>query len=219
MATFSSVERCCLSTTTTLADRPTGLPLSLFPPRRLALDTRDRHVQENREQSKDQRRTLNHNLHGEATWYIVPYAATQGPALDIRPAPAQNRRTPLARHTRASGHGRLAFRDPRTTSLRPGMAAAGGCDGTVDTDGGGAPGWQSAAQSRAQPHCAKRGDRLHGLVARFVDSPAAPPSRFSAGAVASRHCVVGGQRSRVRVVVLASGCRRPQRARSTRCAR
>jgi hypothetical protein len=58
-----------------LANSSTLLPANLFPAHRLALHARDGHVQDDREQRKDQRRTLNHNLHGEVTWYIVPYAA------------------------------------------------------------------------------------------------------------------------------------------------
>ena len=33
-----------------------------------------------------------------------------------------------------------------------------------------------AAESRAQPHCGGRGDRVHGVVARLVDSPPAAAS-------------------------------------------
>src|ERR1700721_2770407 len=76
MAIFLQSNDCHLITIRArLAGCPARLPARLFLAFRLALDARYRHVQDDREQRKEQRRTLDHNLHGEVTWYIVPYAA------------------------------------------------------------------------------------------------------------------------------------------------
>src|SRR3984885_3959223 len=133
MAIFLQSNDCHLITIRArLAGCPARLPARLFLAFRLALDARYRHVQDDREQRKNQRRTLDHNLHGEVTCYIVPYDAAQGSAPDRRSARAQNRRTSLAGHTRALSDGRLAFRHSRTASLRPGLAVAGGGDSVAD---------------------------------------------------------------------------------------
>src|ERR1700733_16029915 len=125
MAIFLQSNDCHLITIRArLAGCPARLPARLFLAFRLALDARYRHVQDDREQRKEQRRTLDHNLHGEVTWYIVPYAAAQGRAPARRPAATENRRTALAGRARAAGGGRLAFRHSRAVALRPGMALA-----------------------------------------------------------------------------------------------
>ncbi len=107
--------------------------------------------------------------------------------------------------------GRLAFRHSRAASLRTGMAAAGGCYGAADTDRGGASRLANMLLNRVLSHIV-----LSAVTASMVWSlgllirPPAAASRPSAGVAASRRGVVGGQHSGVRLLVLASGCRRPE---------
>jgi len=67
-----------------LARRRAGLSARYLPTHRLPLYARNRHVQDDRKHGKYQRRTLNHNFHGEVTGTLShmsqPNALTQAPA-------------------------------------------------------------------------------------------------------------------------------------------
>ena len=64
--------------------------MSCLPAHWFAPNTSDRYVQDDRKYSKDQRRTLDYDLHGEVTWYIVSHMS-QVNALPPEPAAAEPR--------------------------------------------------------------------------------------------------------------------------------
>jgi hypothetical protein len=61
--------------TAPLAGCSTGFSPSRLSSHWFSPYTSDRHVQDDRKHGKDQRRTLNYNLHGQMACYIVPYVS------------------------------------------------------------------------------------------------------------------------------------------------